>query len=227
MDIRKYTSKIKLKKNRILQLFISILSAIVVFVAIIYLQKQLLAPNGMTEIIVAKEDIQENQLITEENYDAFFKTASRDSLLISSNTIKSKDEIINKVVKDLIIKGNGLSEGNLLDKDSMLLEMQDPVEYSLMASDIGQVVGGMIREGDIINIGVINETTKQYEEPKTFAYVNRVLRSDGTEVRRNEEGSGVVINIITSNDEKANIESKIATGKVVISKVMDIPQVKK
>lgn len=226
MNIRKYTAKIKIKKNKVLNIFISLIAAVAVFVGIIYMQKQLLAPNGMTEIVVAKEDIEENQLITEENYNNFFKIASRDSLLISSNTIKSKDEIINKVVKDVIIKGNGISEENLLDKDSMLLDIKDPVEFSIMVSDIGQVVGGTIREGDIVDIGVVNETTKEYEEVKRFAYVDKVLRSDGTEVKRLEEGSAIVINIIASNEDKINIESKIAKGKITLAKVKDLSSIK-
>lgn len=227
MNLRKMMVKVKFKKNKILQLFLSFLGAVVIFIGVLYMQKQLLAPNGMSQIIVAKTDIKENQLITDKNYNEFFEYIDRDSLLISKNTVTSEDDIINHVVKDVVIKGNGISKENLLDKDSLLLKLDNPVEFTLMASDIGQVVGGLVREGDIINIGVVNETTKEYEEAKSYAYVDKTLRSDGTLIDRAEEGTAVAINIIASKDDKAVIESKIATGKLVISRVKDFSSIDK
>lgn len=224
--IKKIKIGFALKKNKILQLFLCTLGALGVFIALLYLEKNIMAPNGLREVIVAKIDIPESQLITDSNYNDFFEVVERDLTTISENAITSSDLIVNKILKNGALKGNYVSEDELLNKDSLLTKIENPVEFSIMATDIGQVVGGTIREGDIISIGVIDGTSKDYVEAKEIAYVRKALKSDGTEIDRFEEGTAVVINVITSKEDRANIEGKIAKGKVSISKIKDLDSIK-
>lgn len=214
--------ELKFGKTKLIQLMICLVGALAAFIGLTALEQSLLAPNGLKQVIVAKVDIGQNQLITKENYSTLFETIERDPGTISGDAITSSDLIFDKLLNKSLLKGNYVSEKDLVDKGSLIAEMIEPVEFTITGNDISKVVGGTIREGDIINIGIIDETSKDYVDVQRYAYVDSVMNSEGAKLEKKDTGTAVIIGLIASRQDKDNILSRLAKGQVTVSRVIDL-----
>ncbi|MDU3356017.1 SAF domain-containing protein, partial [Clostridium sp.] len=105
----------------------------------------------------AVSDIDKGTVITEENISKLFTEKNNiDGALEVSGAVKTKDDLINKVAKENINKGEVVSNNSFISKDDKFKDIDDLVEVSFNVSDISQVVGGILRSGDIIDISIID-----------------------------------------------------------------------
>ena len=200
-------------------LIISACVAIVVFIALLFVEKSLLKPNGTVEGFVAVSDIDKGTVITEENISKLFTEKNNiDGALEVTGAVKTKDELINKVAKENINKGEVVSNNSFISKDDKFKDIDDLVEVSFNVSDISQVVGGILRSGDIIDISIIDNNTSESLSVLEDVYVDKAISSDGLQIDRSSDLSALTINILVSKDESEKLNSYLNKGTLRISK---------
>lgn len=200
-------------------LIISACVAIVVFIALLFVEKSLLKPNGTVEGFVAVSDIDKGTVITEENISKLFTEKNNiDGALEVTGAVKTKDELINKVAKENINKGEVVSNNSFISKDDKFKDIDDLVEVSFNVSDISQVVGGILRTGDIIDISIIDNNTSESLSVLEDVYVDKAISSDGLQIDRSSDLSALTINILVSKDDSEKLNSYLNKGTLRISK---------
>lgn len=198
---------------------ISLIVAIILFVGLLVLESSITSPNGTANVVRAISDIEQGTVIDESNKATLFVLDKVDGKYDFETAIRSIDELENMIINSEIKNGEIVSSDRLLDKDSILNDIQNPVETSIKVTDISQVVGGVLREGDIIDISVVNSTTTENKKILENVYVSKSFSSDGKEVDRNSDLSVLTVNIIVSAEDEAKLNQAIELGTVRISKI--------
>ena len=200
-------------------LIISACVAIVVFIALLFVEKSLLKPNGTVEGFVAVSDIDKGTVITEENISKLFTEKNNiDGALEVTGAVKTKDDLINKVAKENINKGEVVSNNSFISKDDKFKDIDELVEVSFNVFDISQVVGGILRSGDIIDISIIDNNTSESLSVLEDVYVDKAISSDGLQIDRSSDLSALTINILVSKDDSEKLNSYLNKGTLRISK---------
>lgn len=198
---------------------ISLIISIILFVGLLVLESNITSPNGKVEVVKAVDNIKEGTVIDESNKDSLFEVVTVDGSLDFETALRKTDDLIGGIIDTEIKKGEIISSERLIDKDSVLGKIEYPVETSVRVTDISQVVGGTLREGDIIDISVVNSTTTENEKVLEGVYVSKAFSSDGVEVDRNSELSVLTVNIIVSPEDEAKLNQAIELGTIRVSKV--------
>lgn len=198
---------------------ISLIISIILFVGLLVLESNITSPNGKVEVVKAVNNIKEGTVIDENNKDSLFEVVTVDGSLDFETVLRNTDELVGRIIDTEIKKGEIISSERLIDKDSVLGKIENPVETSVRVTDISQVVGGILREGDIIDISVVNSTTTENEKVLEGVYVSKAFSSDGTEVDRNSAMSVLTVNIIVSPEDEAKLNQAIELGTIRVSKM--------
>ena len=198
---------------------ISLIISIILFVGLLVLESNITSPNGKVEVVKAVNNIKEGTVIDENNKDSLFEVVTVDGSLDFETVLRNTDELVGRIINTEIKKGEIISSKRLIDKDSVLGKIENPVETSVRVTDISQVVGGILREGDIIDISVVNSTTTENEKVLEGVYVSKAFSSDGTEVDRNSGMSVLTVNIIVSPEDEAKLNQAIELGTIRVSKM--------
>ena len=198
---------------------ISLIISIILFVGLLVLESNITSPNGKVEVVKAVNNIKEGTVIDENNKDSLFEVVTVDGSLDFETVLRNTDELVGRIIDTEIKKGEIISSKRLIDKDSVLGKIENPVETSVRVTDISQVVGGILREGDIIDISVVNSTTTENEKVLEGVYVSKAFSSDGTEVDRNSGISVLTVNIIVSPEDEAKLNQAIELGTIRVSKM--------
>ena len=198
---------------------ISLIISIILFVGLLVLESNITSPNGKVEVVKAVNNIKEGTVIDENNKDSLFEVVTVDGSLDFETVLRNTDELVGRIIDPEIKKGEIISSKRLIDKDSVLGKIENPVETSVRVTDISQVVGGILREGDIIDISVVNSTTTENERVLEGVYVSKAFSSDGTEVDRNSGMSVLTVNIIVSPEDEAKLNQAIELGTIRVSKM--------
>ena len=198
---------------------ISLIISIILFVGLLVLESNITSPNGKVEVVKAVNNIKEGTVIDENNKDSLFEVVTVDGSLDFETVLRNTDELVGRIIDTEIKKGEIISSKRVIDKDSVLGKIENPVETSVRVTDISQVVGGILREGDIIDISVVNSTTTENEKVLEGVYVSKAFSSDGTEVDRNSGMSVLTVNIIVSPEDEAKLNQAIELGTIRVSKM--------
>ena len=198
---------------------ISLIISIILFVGLLVLESNITSPNGKVEVVKAVNNIKEGTVIDENNKDSLFEVVTVDGSLDFETVLRNTDELVGRIIDTEIKKGEIISSKRLIDKDSVLGKIENPVETSVRVTDISQVVGGILREGDIIDISVVNSTTTENEKVLEGVYVSKAFSSDRTEVDRNSGMSVLTVNIIVSPEDEAKLNQAIELGTIRVSKM--------
>lgn len=220
---KKVSKEIKLKKSKIATMFICAVLGVVIFIGLLYMESKLLTPNGVEKVVVAKSKIEIGQVIDSNNLNLLFQEEERDKNELPDNAITDINSLIGCMTRNELYKGNVTPKDAVVENEKITGDTKDLVETSIVASDIGQVVGGIVREGDLVNIGVIDDTTREYKDILTNVYVNRVFGSDGTAIEKGSNLPAVGLNTLLTKGDNEILNSAIAKGAIRISKVTYIP----
>lgn len=201
-------------------IFISFILALGAFIGLLFVEESVLKPNGTVNGFVAKVDIDKGMLITESNISNYFTEKNNiDGSLEVTGAVKTKEELINNITNQNINKGEVVSINSFVAKDDILAKIENPVETSFNVSDISQVVGGILREGDLIDISIVDNNSKESTKILKNVYVDKAISSDGKEIDRTSDLSALTINIILSESEEKILNDSINKGTIRVSKI--------
>jgi hypothetical protein len=204
---------------------ISLIITVTSFTFILYIERKIYNPNGSSEVYVAKiNKIEKGYVINKKNFDHLFKLEERRNEQIVPNPIKNKEDLMDTVINENIYKNEVVSSSMLSKVDDELDEIDDKREISIKGSDISDVVGGELREGDKIDIMMTySSSNKVITETKIkSAYVSKTYSSDGSIITRDSQDKpATTINVIVSANDADVLENAINVGKIKVDKVLD------
>lgn len=135
----------------------ALISAVAVFAVMVQMEKNILTQYEKEIIYVAAAVIPKGEIVTEDNYTKFFVQQQLDSSCIPATAISSPDQIRGLVAKTDIEQGVLLTMGMFEPVDEVLAAMEKPVIAGFKAEDLYQVVSGVLRSGDRVNIYSVKE----------------------------------------------------------------------
>jgi hypothetical protein len=211
------------KKNKsypIKKFLFSLILAILAYLGLVSAEKSILQAYEKCTVVLVKKEIEENTVITKSNAEEYFYLAEIPSKLKTKYTATSYKELIENIACVPLAKGEIVSKSRFMKIQKILKEIHDPVEVSIEASDLSQMVGGILRQGDIINISVVNNVSKVNQEVMNSVYVTKVFDTNGKRISKTQkDASAVIINVIIDRKEIQNFNEKISLGDVRVCKV--------
>lgn len=195
----------------------------------IFIEKTIINADDTKTIYIAAVDIQKDTDVTNDNAGSLFKAEKRAVTSLPKGAITDLNELIGLITDRNIQAGEIMTVNSFSSVDARTTGIKNPIEVSFNAANISQVVGGVLREGDYVNIWSVKTVRdngiieSKAEEICKFAYVTRAFTSTGTEVGRgtdNSDDATVVINIIISADDEAEFNKAIVDGTIRVSRVM-------
>lgn len=186
---RKKTEKGKYK------ILISAILACAVTVGLIKYQEQALSKYETVGVVCVKpsvKSLKEGTVINEETVKKYFSVEQRQKNTVSSNALMDMEKLIGKRTSIELYANDVITTAQFSDINEKLHEISDPVETSINATDLSQLVGGILREGDTIDISVIGDEGQLVYELRDV-YVTKAFDSSGQIIDENlnEAGDGI------------------------------------
>lgn len=224
---RKKTEKGKYK------ILISAILACAVTVGLIKYQEQALSKYETVGVVCVKpsvKSLKEGTVINEETVEKYFSVEQRQKNTVSSNALMDMEKLIGKRTSIELCANDVITTAQFSDINEKLHEISDPVETSINATDLSQLVGGILREGDTIDISVIGDEGQLVYELRDV-YVTKAFDSSGQIIDENlnEAGDGttsnenaMIINVIIEKSDEALLDQQLSNGVVRIAKTNNV-----
>ncbi len=220
----KSEKKVSVKNKSIIPgvIFISLLAAIIAFVILLNIEKNVLTDYEKGLVVVASMDIPEGELITLKNINQYMSLVEIDKKLISEDMITEVSHLENMMTL-IEIKAGSIITGNLFDSlDSRMESLNKPVVAGFNSEDLYQVVSGVLRAGDTINIYIVDEEEKQATLGWENIYVLQSFDTAGTEIAAEDTLTAAQrINILMEQKQVEEFYSRLAQGSLRVVKIID------
>ena len=219
LDKLEYTVT-KEKRDRLKRIGGSIIVGLVVWGALLLAANSIINESKHIEVCIAKTDIPDGTKITMQNASEFIEIASIAENQIPNGYIDSIDALDNVFIGRDYLAREIITSNTLSSEESMTRHIINPIEVSVAVSSIDAAVGGILREGDYINIYSVNSSgiSSEVNIITKNAYVTKALDSNGMEVKRGDtQLKATVINLIIPMDIEERFNKELLAGTVRMS----------
>lgn len=207
-------SKINLNK-----LVISFVLAVVLFFILTGIEAGYLKNYEKISLVIAKADVKAGTEITTENLDSLFFVGEVAANQCIEHPVTDINVLKDTIITRDMIKNEAISKNYLQTKDYYLADIVNPIEISVKADNLSQVVGGIIRKGDRIDILAYNEETKICDALLTDVYVQNVFDNTGKEIDLYSKDPATVLNIMIEREHQIQVNERLQKSKIYISKI--------
>lgn len=195
----------------------ALLSAAAVFVVMVQMEKNVLTQYEKGTIYMAAAEIPKGELVTESNYARYFVQRQLDRGCIPPSAISSPEQIGGLVAKTDIEQGVLLTMGMFESVDEVLDSMEKPVIAGFKAEDLYQVVSGVLRCGDRVNIYSVKEeeVTLVWQD----IFVQQVFDASGTAIASGDTITAAQrINVYLNQEDVEQFYGELAAGSLRVVK---------
>ncbi|QAA32713.1 hypothetical protein [Clostridium manihotivorum] len=210
-------------KKKVSLMFLSLLMAAIIFAVVITLQNKIANPNGKTEVYYSQQYISKNTIINKDNFDKYFikREVSKDNLV--EDSITNKEELLEIYTAENILKGEQISRKRIDKNSNRLKDIPNKVEYSIKFSDISEVAGGTLREGDVIDLILTenqdNKVITQTELKNVI--ISKAIAADGSLINRDSKAAASALNLYLSAVDAHKLDNAVERGKIKALKKLD------
>lgn len=206
----------------------SFIVTLILYAVMLFIERTVIQSDEYTMVYVAQANIDENTMLTADNVGLYFAAEERRSDWLPDNCVTDMTQLLDMITVRSIRKNEIITGDLLSSQDGRIEGIDSPVEVSINASNLSQVVGGVLREGDRINIWSVTELNNngvsvvEAEKICDYAYVTRVFTAAGVQVKRNpqDEGSAMVVNIIIPGKKEEEFNVALEKGTLRIGRCM-------
>lgn len=223
-SIEKNKDKKPKKKLSIKGLVLSLILTIVLFFVLLTVETSILDDYAKEKRVFAKTDIPAGTELTSQNVETYFMEFETDAKLVQEKGVRTKQELAGYVTTRNIEKNEAATTASsfAVSKDSLFLGMDKPVEIGFKADDISQVVGGTLRNGDRIDVNVVNKETQINETIIEGAYVSKAFDTSGNYVDKAGVTPTTVITVIMDEKNIPEFNEKLGSGLIRVSKTENV-----
>lgn len=195
----------------------ALLTAVAVFIVMVQMEKNILTQYEKGVIYVAAAEIPKGEVITGSNFTKYFVQQQLDSSCIPATAVCSTDQIKGLVAKTDIEQGVLLTMGMFEPLDEVLAAMEQPVIAGFKAEDLYQVVSGVLRSGDRVNIYSVKEGDVTLVWQNIF--VQQVFDASGTAIASGDKVTAAQrINVYLNQKDVEQFYGELAAGSLRVVK---------
>jgi len=241
---KKERTKPGIKNTSIKAGLICLACALLVFFVLIIIEKNIINATDKDRVLVIIADVKDGTKITEDNVEIYLGYAERNSHEIPKGAVTDIYQVLDQyVTRDMVT--NEIAITSAFEEIDLYGGIESPIEVSIGVSNIAQVVGGTIREGDLINLDIITKNPLPSEalygtdtngQAALDTYicsklldkvrVTRVFSSNGVPVKTENavEGSAetaTVINIVIPEELEVIFNKAVVEGTIRVSRVVE------
>lgn len=223
--------KPKNNKGGLGKFFFAIITAIIVFIALIVIQSGILSNYETTQVVVAKSNIPKGTDVNETNYKDYFGYADLDSRLVPEGAITDIELAKDNVTSQDIATNEFLNANALMSVDEIAQniagetgKVEDLVVSGFAASDLSNSVCGILRRGDTVDITLIYNDDLGTPQTTVLSnvYVKNAYDGGGVEIYAGNTATATMFNFLLTQEED-DLLNKIITnnGTIRIRKTND------
>lgn len=188
----------KISFSSMLYMGVSLFLTVGLFVGLVTLQSFLMEDITYQEIIVAKQNIPQNTIITQENVSQYLTVKAVNILEMTGGSLLNTDELIGQKAIVSLYAGEDVTLKDFERLSIYTENFAEPVEVSVKIADIADADGGKLRAGDLVNLtmmftneqlGLANskKTDSGHSSTSLFESVESVVGENETADKSGEE----------------------------------------
>lgn len=210
----------KKKRSKINRIIASIMVGLVVWGALVFAANSIINESKHVEVCRAKINIPDGTKISQDNINDYIEKVSISESLLPEGYVSDPSNIVDSFVSRDYMTREVITLNDVNTEESMTEHIENPIEISVAVTSIDAAVGGILREGDYINIYSVATTLNESEvnEIAKNAYVTKALDSNGTELLRSDtQSNATVINLIIPMEAELRFNKELLAGTVRMS----------
>ena len=219
---------------------VSLLVAVIVYAVMLNAEKTALSDYEKGTVYVTTKPVPKGTMITAD----YITQKEVDKSLIPSGAVSNPEDLTDLISVYAVDQGSIITTGMFTAVNDITKDMTQPVVAGFKADDLYQVVGGVLRSGDRINIYQVNENANKRDTSQSLAntdaegnwtetystaslvwgnvFVQEVFDSAGTVISTADTTTPAQrINIYMDNDNVAVFYAALAQGSLRVVKICD------
>lgn len=219
---------------------VSLLVAVIVYAVMLNAEKTALSDYEKGTVYVTTKPVPKGTMITAD----YITQKEVDKSLIPSGAVSNPEVLTDLISVYAVDPGSIITTGMFTAVNDITKDMTQPVVAGFKADDLYQVVGGVLRSGDRINIYQVNENANKGDTSQSLAntdaegnwtetystaslvwgnvFVQEVFDSAGTVISTADTTTPAQrINIYMDNDNVAVFYAALAQGSLRVVKICD------
>ena len=234
--------KEKKEKRRILPglIIVSLLVAAVVYAVFLNAEKTALSDYEKGTVYVTTKPVPKGTMITAD----YITQKEVDKSLIPSGAVSNPEDLTDLISVYAVDQGSIITTGMFTAVNDTTKDMTQPVVAGFKADDLYQVVGGVLRSGDRINIYQVNDNANKGDTSQSLAntddnwtdassdtaaslvwgdvFVQEVFDSAGAVISTSDSTTPAQrVNIYMDNDNVAAFYAALAQGSLRVVKICE------
>lgn len=136
-------------------------------------------------VATVRKDIAKGTKITEENLKEFFELREVNKSMLPEHTMADLNQLKGQILCVPLQKNEIVTEKDMNNLARLKVSMLDPIELTFTATSVSDSVGGIIRSGDVINVGITYQTDEgqaRYRTAGENIYVIAAMDDSGKSV---------------------------------------------
>ena len=212
--------QMSVKKIKMGGIIAALAASFAIFVAMVQIEKNVLTQYERGTIYIAAREIPKGQLITEDNYKQYFVEKQLDKSCIPTTALHSPEQVAELAAVYTIEQGVLLTRGMFQRMDEILAQMERPVVAGFKAEDIYQVVGGVLRAGDRVNIYSVREDSASLVWQRV--YVQQVFDASGNAIPSGDTATAAQrVNVCLDEADVEDFYTQLAGGSLRVVKIIE------
>lgn len=224
----------------------SLLVAVVVYAVLLNAEKTTLSDYEKGSVYVTTKPVPKGTLVTAD----YVTQKEVDKSLIPSGAVSNPEDLTGLISVYAVDQGSIITTGMFTAVNDITKDMTQPVVAGFKADDLYQVVGGVLRSGDRINIYQVNENANKGNTSQTLAntdtndnwaeaspdpdaasaaslvwgdvFVQEVFDSAGAVISTSDSTTPAQrVNIYMDNDNVAAFYAALAQGSLRVVKICE------
>lgn len=197
------------------------LAAIIVYIILLNIETSALKAYEKDKVLIAQEDIPQGIVFKEDNLEKYFQEAEIDKTIIPQAAVINKEQLAGMLSAADIDKGSILTLSMLGEFQKVIDTMKQPVLVGFKADDLYQVVSGILRTGDFIDIYTVNKDMGEAYLNWENILVAQVFDSSGNIIETKEQETPAArINILMEQENVELFYTELERGSLRAVKIM-------
>lgn len=142
-------------------ILVAFVAAMVTFLIMLQVEKNVLSAYEKVAVWSASKEVEKGTEITEQNWTEYFVQVEIDKNMVPERWVILPDEVYGKQTCVVLSRGTVLSTHMLEDVENYVRKLHNPVVAGCKGDDLFQMVGGVLRKGDLVHIYTVDEEMSQ------------------------------------------------------------------
>lgn len=211
------------KNNSIfIKIIVCLILAVIVFIVLLNVEKGIMSNYEKTKVVVCKKNVEKQIDITKQNIKDYFELKEIPSNLVPKEAIKDLKDIPKGITNRELVQKEVLLKNVIESKDTIIQDIENPVETSITMEKLDRAVGGTLRRGDRVDISVIDEDNEK-EIIVENVFISKAMNSSGEILTKESKEAAITFNIIVSKENAKMLKEVVNNNKeLTLVKLNDI-----